>query len=420
LQPQTRAEARAVGGGALVFGTLFLDRLAPLYLIVIIREEEALGPGALAMIPLVIGIGWAVAMTVGRWTRGRWSDRSRIAIGAGGAALFHVASALVGAWPAFLVLRFLGGILAGTVAPPVTGLIFAWAPPRRRGLDAGIMFSSTRLLGSLVAPVLVLAVAVRAGWQTALLVSALLLLLATIAFLAVSPAGPARPSTAADAVERREQARTVLAPHGSRNVALATVFGILFAGWLTIVSQFGPSVVVSSLEVTPDRAGAIVGGFGIGGWIAALTVPALSDRIGRGGAVGGASAIGGTAALVLTYVLAAGPGSPTWVPTLLFALGGIALGALPLALSVIPGEAVLRGDPGGAVTWPVVGAEVIGAAVLPALALLGFLPERTSIAAAGLALLVSAGLAAALVPPARHGDATLDQAASPEGGFRAP
>lgn len=85
----------------------------------------------------------------------------------------------------------------------------------------------------------------------------------------------------------------------------------------------------------------------------------------------------------------------------LFAFGGLTLGALPLALSVIPGEAVLRGDPGRAVIWPVFGAEVVGAAVLPAVALLGFLPERATLTIAAGALLASAALAKALVPPDR-------------------
>ncbi len=401
LEAPVRSEVRAVGGGALVFGMVFLDRLAPLYLIVVIREQEGLAAHQLALVPLTIGLGWAVAMGVGRWLSGRLSDRSRIALGAGGAGLVHVASALVGGWPAFLLLRFLGGVLAGTVAPPLTGLIFAWAPRRRRGLDAGILFSATRLLGSLVAPVVVLSVAVRADWRSALLTAAVLLLAATAAFWLITPPAPAASEAIeTTAAQRREQARPVLARHGRRNITLATVFGILFACWLNVVSQTGPSVVVASLDVTPDTAGAIVGAFGIGGWLAALFVPMASDRVGRGLAVGTSTAVGGAAGLGLSLVLAVGS-APPWAPAVLFAFGGLTLGALPLALSVIPGEAVLRGDPGRAVIWPVFGAEVVGAAVLPAVALLGFLPERATLTIAAGALLASAALAKALVPPDR-------------------
>jgi MFS family permease len=391
-----RTEVRVVAGTTLIYGSLFLDRLAPLYLIVIVRAELGLSAGALALLPVSIGLGWASSMALGHWLSGRISDRSRIALGAGGAALLHLVSAQVAPWWAFLLLRFLGGVLAGTVAPPITALVFRWAPAARRGLDIGIVFSATRLFGSLVSPIVVLAIAVRAGWQTALGVSAAGLLLSAMAFLVLVPTAPA-PTTSRH--ERRAEARTTLRPGGRRDIALASGVGILLVTWLTVVSQSGPTVVVDALGVTPDQAGTVVGAFGIGGWLAALAVPALSDRIGRPRAVGGATSLGAAAGLTLSMLFAQQGAVSPWLPAVLLGIGGVAMGALPLALSIIPGEAVLRGDPGRAVAWPVVGSEIVGSALLPGIALLGFLPDRLALGAAGAGLLLATGLASAFSRP---------------------
>jgi hypothetical protein len=375
-----RTEVRVVAGTTLIYGSLFLDRLAPLYLIVIVRAELGLSAGALALLPVSIGLGWASSMALGHWLSGRISDRSRIALGAGGAALLHLVSAQVAPWWAFLLLRF----------------VFRWAPAARRGLDIGIVFSATRLFGSLVSPIVVLAIAVRAGWQTALGVSAAGLLLSAMAFLVLVPTAPA---PTASRHERRAEARTTLRPGGRRDIALASGVGILLVTWLTVVSQSGPTVVVDALGVTPDQAGTVVGAFGIGGWLAALAVPALSDRIGRPRAVGGATSLGAAAGLTLSMLFAQQGAVSPWLPAVLLGIGGVAMGALPLALSIIPGEAVLRGDPGRAVAWPVVGSEIVGSALLPGIALLGFLPDRLALGAAGAGLLLATGLASAFSRP---------------------
>lgn len=382
-----------VAGTAAIYGFVFLDRLAPLYLVVILRQELEVSPAALAMLPVSLGLGWAVAMALGRWLSGRLTDRQRIALGTGGAIAFHVASALVGSWGWFLLLRFLGGVFAGTVAPPITGLLFHWAPVARRGRDIGIVFSSTRLFGSLLSPIIVLSAAVAFGWQQALQISAAGLFLALLFFLVVVPSSPG-PTTTRQ--ERRAEATVVLRAHGKRNIALSAGVGILLITWLTVVSQSGPTLLVESLGIDPDQAGTILGMFGIGGWLAALIVPTLSDRIGRRLAVGGATAVGGLSGLVLAFLLAQDGTLPTWTPALLLAIGGLAMGALPLALSVIPAEAVQSGDPGRAVTWPVVGAEVIGSALLPGIALLGFLPDRLAFAGAAAGLLLATVIAQSL------------------------
>jgi MFS family permease len=400
--PRRPSERRVVIGTSLVYGLVFLDRFAPLYLVVLLRRSLDLSDASLALLPAAIGLGWAGAMIVARITSGRLTDRSRILFGVVAGTTLNVASVLLGGWTAFVVCRFLGGLLQGSIAPSITSTVFRYCGATTRGRAIGVVFSGTRLFGSLLSPVIVLAVAVRWGWQLSLVVSAALAFAGLLAFLTFVPSSPLdavppRPRSIRRSTRASVAPPLELHPHGRRNIALSTVISTLLVTWLVVISQSGPVVLVESLGVTPDQAGGIVGAFGIGAWLAALAVPTLSQRFGRRHTTAAAIATGGAAGLLLSVLLALPGSAATIVPTTIaLAVAGVALGSLPMAISLLPAETVRRGDPGRAIFWPVVGAEVIGAALLPAVALLGLLPERVSIAAASGGLLAAAAAALAL------------------------
>jgi hypothetical protein len=78
--------------------------------------------------------------------------------------------------------------------------------------------------------------------------------------------------------------------------------------------------------------------------------------------------VGGFGGLAIGLFAAYGvvPPQPIVIATLV--LSGVALGALPLVISIIPAEAVASGDVGRSLLWPIATGEVIGAAALPAVA----------------------------------------------------
>jgi hypothetical protein len=79
------------------------------------------------------------------------------------------------------------------------------------------------------------------------------------------------------------------------------------------------------------------------------------------------------------------------------------MGGLPLVISIIPAEAVASGDVGRAVTVPVIGAEALGGAVLPAVALAasGWVGMSAVLGILAALLLLVAALSLALRPPPR-------------------
>jgi MFS family permease len=390
-----RREARTVTGGFVFYGAVFFDRLAPLYIVGIITRDLGVPSGAEGILALMIGLAWAAAMPFLRRTSGRWSDRSRILVAGVVATAFHLLSATAGGWVVFLLLRGLGGFASATGGPAVTSIVFTAAAPHRRGLDLGLVQSSTRVLGSLASPAIVTAVTVAAGWRAGIVASALVLLLATAVVWLVVP-GVAR---------RSQQQRTPTAEYrlkdgGARNIALCTVACVLMLGWLMVWSQSAVPMVQDWLTVNADAAGRLVGLFGIGASVTAVAVPMASDRIGRRLALALSSVVGGIGGLSVALLAATGVVPPQAVLLGLLTLSGVTLGALPLVISIIPAEAVATGDVGRSLLWPIATGEVLGAAALPAVAAAAAVPLglATVVAAAAGGILLVALLSGLLRP----------------------
>lgn len=389
-----RRERATVAGAFLVYGAVFFDRLAPLYLVGLVAADLGIPSAWEGTLALCIGLGWAGAMPLVRATTGRFDDRTRILLAAGVGGVVSLASAAAGGWVVFVLLRGLGGLVAASGAPATTALVFSAAPADRRGRDLGIVQSSTRVLGSLVSPVVVTAVAVAAGWRPAIVVSGVLLLLGGLVLALLVPTGPG------PGVVRHTRHDFTYLPGGRRNVVLCTIGCVLLLTWLTVWSQSSVLVVRDWLGVDADTAGRYVGLFGFGAAAAALLVPVVSDRIGRRGALAVAGLLGGAGGLVVGGLAAASVRPPAVVLWIALLLAGGAMGGLPLTISIVPAEAVATGDVGRAVTGPIAGGEVVGSAMLPALAAWAAVgigrPGVLMLAAAGVLGLV--GVAAALRP----------------------
>lgn len=381
------------------YGAIFFDRLAPLYLIGFVTDDlpvRAAGVGGLA---LAIGLGWAVSMLPARWASGRWDDRRRVLVAAAGVTVCGAASLLAPSWWLFCLLRGLGGIAAGTSAPAVTALTFAASPVRRRGLDLGIVQASTRVLGSLAAPVVATAVAVRAGWIPALATASAFVSVGAVVVgvLVPRPGGPARLTPAKDA-------ELTWRPHGRRNMVLSAAVATALVAWLITTSQSAVPLVEQWLDVGPGAAGRVVGWFGVGAAIAALAVPIGSDWIGRRWSLAVAAAVGAAGGFAALYGAATGLWASTVAASALLAVAGVAMGGLPLAISIIPAEAVATGDVGRALAVPIVTAELLGGAALPAVAAaiaptVG-LPVAVGVIGSGLVASVVLGLA--IQPASAH------------------
>lgn len=218
--------------------------------------------------------------------------------------------------------------------------------------------SGPRLLGNLVAPVLVTMIAVRYGWRAGLGASAVLTAGGAVLLAVLVRGGP-------PGEPERARRRVRYVPGGRRDVVLGTVATVAALAWMTVLAQNGLPMLTGWLDVSPTAAGRLLSAFGVGAFAAAVLIPALSDRIGRRPAVLLACGAGGAAGLALGTLAASGALALAGVAAALLVVSGSVLGALPVAASVLPAEAVAGGDVGRSMLAPMVGGEILGAALVP-------------------------------------------------------
>lgn len=356
------SSVRTVVAGFLLYGSLFADRLAPLFLADDIADALGASAGALALLPLAIAVGWTVGLAAGRWSNRILTLRQRIVVGGVIAAALSAASAAVDSYAAFLLLRAASGIGANIASPALIASIVRLVPPDRRGTALGVVQSSTRIQGSFVAPIVLAAMVAAAGWRPALLTTATALVVTALAVHLILP-----PATVGERAAGRAEP-PIYHPNGRRLLGLAAAIGAVTFLWLTIVSQGGLPLLQSWLGIDVATSGRVLAGFGVGSTIAVLGVSAWSDRS-RAAALAGSATAAGLAGMAVGLTAMAGTTLPLPVVTVLLAVAGLGLGTMPMAISVLPADAVAAGDVDRAVELPIISAELLGGALLPAAAL---------------------------------------------------
>jgi len=219
----------------------------------------------------------------------------------------------------------------------------------------------TGLIGAVVGPVVLVALALAAGWRTALYA------VATIGFLGAAALGTwlRVPVSAEQAVMEAARRRAWQAPQlvlRNSNVRRCALISILMVGWLLTSGTFYPIYLVRSLHLSTAQMGAMMAAFGAGGACGGVVVPYYSDRVGRRLAVLTGCLLG----LIAPLFALTSPQSATGVGIALF-ISALAGGTIPLFMGTIPTESLPRDQaPAGVGLVQAVG-EILGGVTLPLL-----------------------------------------------------
>ncbi len=370
---------RTVAGGFLLYGALFTDRLAPLFLAERIGDHFDVEVAALGLLPFAIAIGWTIGLGAGRLAGRRLSLRQRLWVGGSITAVAGLASTLAPSFAVFLSIRLLGGVGANIASPALIALVVRATPLHRRGAALGVLQSSTRVAGSFLGPIVLTLVVAATGWRPAIAVAAATIVLALLPTMALLPRqiGP----TGTTAMSRPPTYR----PGGGRLIAIAAVTAVLTMLWLVLMSQGGVPLLERWLELEVAAAGRLIAWFGVGATFAAVAIPSWSDRS-RSLALAVGSLTTAVSGGVLGVAALLELPLPLPIVAACIGLAGIGLGGLPLAISVLPADAVEQGDVDRAVEVPIISAELLGGALLPAVAF----AVITEVGMAGLILTTSA------------------------------
>ncbi|EHK72969.1 major facilitator transporter [Pseudomonas psychrotolerans L19] len=344
---------------AILFGVVGLDRLVVVYLFPILIPELGLNNTQAGAIASILALTWALST----WVLGSVSDRygrKKVLICSG--VFFSLMAWLTGAVKSFtgmLVVRGLLGIGEGGVFSTSVATLAQISSPTRRGMNLGIHQAFFPLLGIGLGPIIATQLTQYLPWQWVFFILGVPGLILTLILAKVMKE------------PRRAAILTPKHPHKGatsvlryRNIWVSTVIGSLFQTGLFVFSTFVALYLTQVVGLSLAETGLIVSGWGFGGFIGMIAVPALSDRLGRKPVLVICAAIYG--ALMLTFALS--HASSLVMFSILFLAGVFGFGIAPLFLAIIPAESVPSQVTGAAVGVPTGVSEIIGGVAMPTVA----------------------------------------------------
>lgn len=346
-----------VGLLSLNFGIVFFDRNAPNFLMPFIQHDLGFSNKAVGLLSSALSLTWAIAGFVVGGLSDRMGKQKIVVVWA--SLAFCLCSFVSGAAGSFMVLfaaRLLMGVAEGGIMPVSHAMIVEEVAPARRGMAMGIGQNlGSNLLGSFVAPLVLVWIANTWGWREGFYLAALpgIVTAALIAFTLREP-----PREAHEHAERPKV--TMREAFGNRNVILCAAIAVLLVSYLVVCWAFMPLYLTKVRALAPETMSWMMAVLGISAGLGSFLVPAISDAIGRKPVMIGFSALGMLLPLGALYYTGG-----SWGLAAIFFFGWGLNGLFPMFMATIPSESV---DPrlAATLTGMVMGAgEVLGGVLSP-------------------------------------------------------
>ena len=367
------------------FGILFFDRNAMNFLMPFVQPELRLSYTQVGMLGSALSLTWALAAIFVGWLSDR-SGRRKIIIVIS-TVVFSICSVVSGLATGFLMLlgaRLVMGLSEGGVMPLSHAMVAREVTPERRGIAMGIAQNlGSSLLGSTVAPLVLLPLAAAWGWRNGFFLAAVPGLISALLIALLLAERRAPPVPLAEA-RKPVPLRATLA---DRNVLACTVMAVLLVAYLVVTWAFLPLILIQRRGFDADTTAWLMAVLGVASAVSSFLIPGLSDYIGRRPVMAGFTLVGTILPLAALYY----QGS-AWTLGAIFFVGWLFNGIFPMFMATVPSESV---DPRQVATamGVVMGVgEILGGVVSPSLA--GALSDRYGLAAPLWLLVVLAVLGA--------------------------
>ena len=365
---------------SLAFGFVFFDRNAMNFLAPFVAPELHLNNAQISLLSSGFSFAWALAGYLG----GRLSDSAgrRKSFLLVTFIIFSCCSFLSGLATSFLMLlaaRVAMGLAEGPVLPISQSLLMLESAESRRGFNMGFMQNfGSNLIGSTLAPLVLVALADLYGWRAAFYIAGLpgLILAALIwkfvrepqSALQSSPAvspGPGSGTPPASEPPGRvpqaaEPAMPALAMVRTHNIWLCILISICLVPWMILGWVFLPLYYINVRHFSHSDMSLLMGVLGVSAALFGFILPALSDRVGRKPVVVLFSLVGVLLPLSVLYF----QGSLLLLAVLIF-FGWSASGVFPLFMSTIPSETLPARYIATAIALVVGFGELIGGVLVP-------------------------------------------------------
>jgi predicted MFS family arabinose efflux permease len=370
------------------FGIVFFDRNALNFLMPFVQPDLGLNNTQVGILAGGLSLTWALAAFGIGFISDKTGSRKGLLIVA--TLCFSACSFLSGIAASFALLlgaRLLMGVSEGGIMPISQSLIATEVSPERRGLAMGVTQNfGSNLLGSFVAPVVLVAFANAWGWRSAFYLAGIPGLIAALFMWRLIEEPQSKTSLARHAGEKL----TLREAFAERNILICATMGVLLVSYLVVCWAFMPLFLTQVRHYDPDTMGWLMGTLGISATVGSFVVSGVSDRIGRKPMMVAMPFLG----IILPLGAMFYEGS-VWALAAIFFLGWGLNGIFPLFMATIPSESV---DPRHTAT--VLGlcmgtGEVLGGVLSPFIA--GYAADRAGLQAPlwiMLGLTIAAGLLA--------------------------
>lgn len=367
----SRQELKSVGLLALGFGVVGLDRFIINPLFPLMQKDLGLTYQDLGLISAVLALTWGLAAILAGRLADQWGPRRVLIPSVVIFSLLVATSGLATGLFSLLLIRGLMGFAEGAFVPASIVATTQASKPSRIGMNVGIQQMAAPLVGLGFGPLIAVALLkLLPSWHWVFGMVAIPGLLLAVAMMKVLPKGDARNGiSSAKATEATGWSQLL----ALRAVRVNTALMMCSLTCLITLSAFMPSYLTDHLHLEIGVMGMVLAAQGVGSFIGMVTVPALSDVLGRKSVVVGA---------LLTELVAL-----LWLPTIgaepaelfaaLFVIAFLNAGVVAITVGPLTSESVPAPLVSSA-TGLVVGiGEIVGGAAAPALA--GALAQRIGI-----------------------------------------
>jgi len=325
---------------SLNFGIVFFDRQALNALMPFVQPELDLSQTQIDLLAGGLSFSWAIAaFFVGKLSDSLGKRKLLLILAT---IAFSLCSFLSGIATSFLFLfaaRLLMGAAEGGVMPISHAMVASEVNPKWRGLAQGVAQNlGSNLLGSFLAPVVLVAFATAFSWREAFYLAALpgLLSAALIWFMLREP----EPMTSVAAVF--EDGDPAQADEGdisigdalkNRNMLICVIVGVLMVAHFVTTWAFMPLYLTEVKGLDPTTMSWLMGTLGIAAALYSFSIAGLSDIIGRKPVM-----------VALPFLSVLGPLGAMYVDgsvallAVVFFVGWAVNGIFPIFMATIPSE----------------------------------------------------------------------------------
>ncbi|WP_206918588.1 MFS transporter [Alicyclobacillus suci] len=354
-------ENAVLGILSLGWGFLFLERMDINYLMPFMVKDLHLSNAEVGFVAAGFSLTWSLSGYFGGYFGDILGKRKLLLIIS--VLAFSLCSFITGLATGFLLLvvfRMVMGMLEGPFFPVGTSILLAESTYSRRGFNLGFLQNfSSNILGGMIGPVVIVAIATAVGWRYTFFFTIIPgIVVALLMWRFIKEPKLTREDASELVTHGGKQQGEKIRPwtvFKYRNMILCMIISVCLIPWYTLLFTYAPLYLTQTRGLSPHIMSYVMSIVGVSAAVWGFVVPMLSDRWGRKSMMILFCLISIIGPVSVLYLHAA-----LWFFMVVIFIGCAGTGGMALYMSVIPSETVPRKIAGAAIGLAMASGEFVG------------------------------------------------------------